>query len=158
MDSSAVYSPQGRAVIETSAQVAGALVESWVGCYQHQITCAAQLRGDPSHARTVLFTILWLVVAVFSGLMLHGFLDDTQEWLREMETPKDWESYVFPGFAFIDFATAAARTLRTGERTRPLIVAALAVPIGAFVNVYNRAPLLRNAPAVPPPRRGEEAA
>ena len=78
-----------------------------------------------------------------------------------METPKDWESYAFPGFAFIDFAAAAVRTLRTGERTRPLIVAALAVPFGALVNMHNNAPLLHNAPAassaVPPPPRGEEA-
>ena len=139
MDSSAVYSPQGRAVIETSAQVAGALVESGVGCYQLP-------KGDPC---TVLFTILWLVVAVFSGLKRQG--------VAQGDGDPQGLGVEFPGFAFIDFATAAARTLRTGERTR-LIVAALAVPIARSFVAYNRAPLLRNAPAVPPPRRGEEAA
>ena len=34
----------------------------------------------------------------------------------------------------------------------------MVITFGAFVNVYNSAPLIRNAPAVPPPPRGEEAA
>ena len=157
MASPPVYSDETRAMLAGGAQVAVAVVESGVGCARHQATCAVQLR-DPSHVRTVFFTILWLVIAVFSGVLLHGFLDNTQEWLREMETPKDWESYAFPGFAFIDFAAAAVRTLRTGERTRPLIVAALAVPFGALVNMHNNAPLLHNAPAAPPSPSGAEAA
>ena len=61
-----------------------------------------------------------------------------------------------------EVASALGARMRSCELVELIATVSVSVPFGAFVNMYNNAPLLHNAPAassaVPPPPRGEEAA
>ena len=130
-----------------------------VGARLHALACWADQKGW-SHRRTAFFAVVGTLVALFSLWLLHEYADDAEERLRKMETPKHWEPWCAFYSMLGDVALAAVRTVRSGEPSRPLIVAALAVPFGAFVSMYNNAPLFLPAPAAsaaPPPPRGEEA-